>query len=190
MLPNVKFQTCVNFTKSETCYHLHFCHAGLNMLIDELAIAQCSSFVKHHEWIPAMYFVVMFECCSIIIDAFRWLLADYRRPVPYLFCLPFPNCASDSDDLYIDFNRNQLPFPVALLDFHVEDRVNHSCANHAYASHTASRISYHLCIMLLEHCTWLIVFLLLVCLVWGSLLLFWFRSRTLIVSGCCNALFM
>ena len=24
----------------------------------------------------------------------------------------------------------------------------------------------------------------------GVLLLFWFRSRTLIVSGCCNALFM
>ena len=46
---------------------MHFFHACLNLLMDELAVAQCSSFVKHHEWIPAMYFVVMFECCSIII---------------------------------------------------------------------------------------------------------------------------
>ena len=67
MLPDDKFQTCVNFTKSETCYHLLFSHACLNLLLSELAVAQCSSFVKHHEWIPAMYFVVMFECCSIFI---------------------------------------------------------------------------------------------------------------------------
>ena len=68
--------------------------------------------------------------------------------MPYLFCLPFPNRASDSGDLYINFNRNHLNFLVA------------------YASHTASRIAYHVCIMLLELCTWLIAFLLLVCLVW------------------------
>ena len=43
---------------------------------------------------------------------------------------------------------------------------NHSLSNLAYASHTASRISYHVCIMLLEHCTWLIVFLLFVVLDW------------------------
>ena len=83
-----------------------------------------------------------------------------------MFCLPFPNRASDSGDLYINFDRNQLTFPVALLDFQVEARFNHSFANLAYASHTASRIAYHVCIMLFEHCTWLIVFLLLVCLVW------------------------
>ena len=46
---------------------MHFCHACLNLLMDELAVAQCSSFVKHHEWIPAMYFVAMFECCSMFI---------------------------------------------------------------------------------------------------------------------------
>ena len=86
--------------------------------------------------------------------------------MPYLFCLPFPNRASDSGDLYIDFNRNHLTFPVALLDFQVEARFNHSLSNLAYASHIASRIAYHVRIMLLEHCTWLIVFLLLVCLVW------------------------
>ena len=100
------------------------------------------------------------------LGAFRRLLAINRRPVPYLFCLPFPNRASNSGDLYIVFDRNQLTFPVALLFFQVEDRFNHSFPNHAYASHIASRISYHVCIMLLEHCTWLIVFLLLVVLAW------------------------
>ena len=83
-----------------------------------------------------------------------------------MFCLPFPNRASDSGDLYIVFNRNHLTFPVALLDFQVEARFNHSSPNHAYASHIASRISYDVCILLLEHCTWLIVLLLLVVLVW------------------------
>ena len=86
-----------------------------------------------------------------------------------MFCFPFPNRASDSGDLYIDFNRNHLTFPVALLDFHVEARFNHSLSNLAYASHTACRTSFHVCIMLFEHCTWLIVFLLLVCLLWVEL---------------------
>ena len=57
----------LNFSKSETCYLLHFCHACLNLLLIELAVAQCSYFVKHLEWIPAMYFVATFECCSIFI---------------------------------------------------------------------------------------------------------------------------
>ena len=83
-----------------------------------------------------------------------------------MFCLPFINRASDCGDLYIDFNRNHLTFPVALLDFQVEARFNHSLSNLAYASHTASRIAYHVCIMLLEDCTWLIVLLLLVVIVW------------------------
>ena len=70
MLVDNKSQTCVNFTKSETCYLLHFYHACLNLLLSELGVAQCSSFVKHHEWIPAMYFVAMLECFSIVIFAF------------------------------------------------------------------------------------------------------------------------
>ena len=86
--------------------------------------------------------------------------------MPYLFCLPFPNRASVSGDLYIDFDRNHLTLPMELLVFQVEARFNHSFPNLAYASHIASRISYHVCIMLLEHCTWLIVLLLLVALVW------------------------
>ena len=135
--------------------------------MDELAVAQCSSFVKHHEWISAMYFVVMFEFCSIFIlmhlEGYLLIIADRCH---ICFCLPFPNRASDSGDLYINFKWNLLIFPVALLYFHVEARFNLSFANHAYASHTASRIAYHVCILLFEHCTWLIVFLLLVCIVW------------------------
>ena len=42
----------------------------------------------------------------------------------------------------------------------------HSLSNLAYASHIASHIAYHVCIMLFELCTWLIVSLFLVCLVW------------------------
>ena len=86
----------------------------------------------------------------VVLDAFRWPHAVSRRSVPYLFCLPFANRASDSGDLYIDFNRNHLTILVALLDFQVEARFNHSLSNLAYASHTASRIAYHVRIMLLS----------------------------------------
>ena len=84
----------------------------------------------------------------------------------HLNCLPFPNRVSDSGVLYIVFKRFHLTFTVAHLDFQVEARFFHSLSNLAYASHIASRIAYHVCIMLFELCTWLIVFLLLVCLVW------------------------
>ena len=47
--------------------HMHFCHACLNLLMDDLAVDQCLTFVKYHESIPAMYFVAMFECCSMFI---------------------------------------------------------------------------------------------------------------------------
>ena len=63
-----------------TCNLLHFCHACLSLICCELAVAQCSSFVKHHEWIPSMYFVVMFEWCSIFIlmhlDGYLLFIAD------------------------------------------------------------------------------------------------------------------
>ena len=36
----------------------------------------------------------------------------------------------------------------------------------AYASRITSRIAYHPCIILVDPCTWLIVFRLLVCLFW------------------------
>ena len=68
-----------------------------------------------------------------------------------MFCLPFPNRASDSGDLYVDFNRNHLTFPVALLVFQVEARFNHSFTNHAYAPHTASRISCHVHVLVVYY---------------------------------------
>ena len=76
-----------------------------------------------------------------------------------MFCLPFPNRASDSGDLYIDFNR--LTFPVELLDFQVEARFNHSFANHAYASHTASHISCHVHVLVVYYvvCSFPVLFL-------------------------------
>ena len=70
----------VIFTKSVTWYLLHFCHACLNLLMSDLSVAQCSSFVKILEWIPAMYFVARFECCSIFIflhlDGYLLIIAD------------------------------------------------------------------------------------------------------------------
>ena len=90
----------VNFTKSVTSNLLHFCHACLSLLLIELAVAQCSSFVKLLEWIPAMYFVAMFECRSIFflmhLDGYLLFIA-YRchicfachfrtvHPIPVIF---------------------------------------------------------------------------------------------------------
>ena len=68
-----------------------------------------------------------------------------------MFCLPFPNHVYDSGDLYIDFNRNHLTFPVALLYFQVEARFNLSFPNHAYAPHTASRISCHVHVLVVYY---------------------------------------
>ena len=58
---------------------------------------------------------------------------------------------------------------MAHLDFQVEARLMHSLSNLVYASRIAPRIAYRLCIILFEPCTWLIVSLLLVCLVWVDL---------------------
>ena len=61
-------------------YQLHLFHTCLNLLMDELAVAQCSSFVKHHKWILDMYCFAMFECCSIFIllhlDDYLLIIAD------------------------------------------------------------------------------------------------------------------
>ena len=55
---------------------------------------------------------------------------------------------------------------MAHLDFQVEVRFLHFLSYLAYASHIASRIAYHLCIIVFDPYTRLIVFCLLVCLVW------------------------
>ena len=47
-------------------YLLHFYHACLNLLLCDLAIAQCSSFVKHLEYITFICFLAMLECSSLV----------------------------------------------------------------------------------------------------------------------------
>ena len=72
-------QVLISLSLRSVC-HIHFCHACLNLLLDELAVAQCSSFVKHLEWIPTMYFVVMLECYSMLflmhLDGLILIIAD------------------------------------------------------------------------------------------------------------------
>ena len=65
--------------------------------------------------------------------------------------LPFPNRNSDSGILYIVFKRFHLIFPVEHLDSQVEARFIRSLTNHAYASHTASRISYHVHVLVVYY---------------------------------------
>ena len=86
----------------KSVYQMHFCNAWLNLLMDDLDVAQCSSFVKHHEWIPAMYFFAMFGCCSMFIllhlDGYLLYIADRCHiwiachfqtvtPIPVIFIL-------------------------------------------------------------------------------------------------------
>ena len=63
-----------------TWYLLHFCHACLNLLLCELAVAQCSSFVKNLELITAMCFVAVLECSNLfsccILDGIVLLIAE------------------------------------------------------------------------------------------------------------------
>ena len=82
---------------SEHCYLMLFCHVqfftkSVNLLsfallpclfepaLCDLAVAQCSSFVKHLEWIIAVCFVSMLEFSSLvsccILDGFVLLIAD------------------------------------------------------------------------------------------------------------------
>ena len=150
----LKFQTCVNFIKSETCYQLHFCHACLNLLMDELALSQCSSFVKHHEWIPAIYFFVMFECCSI----FNLMHLD-----DYLLII--------ADRCHICFACNfQTVHPIPVIFISISNEIISSSQQHTWFSnlmpwsifsfqsthmHCISHLTYHamFCIMLFEPCT-------------------------------------
>ena len=71
-----EFHTIVNFTKSEICLPNAFLPCLFEPVNDELAVAQCSSFVKHHVWIPVMYFDAMFGCCSmsILLHLYGYLL--------------------------------------------------------------------------------------------------------------------
>ena len=91
-----------------------------------------------------MCFVVMLECSSLvsccILVGIMLLIAELCH---YLFCLPFANRASDSGDLYIDFDRNQLIFLAEHLVCQVEAWFNLFHLELAYALHITSRISCH-----------------------------------------------
>ena len=148
----------VIYTKYVTCYLLHFCHAYLNLLLSELAVAQCSSFFKHHEWIPAMYFVVMFECCSIFL---------LMHLVGHLLII--------ADRCHICFACHfQSVHPIPAIFMSISTEINSPYQWHFWFSklspgsiipfqimhmHRISHPAYHdmFCIMLLVHCTWLIV---------------------------------
>ena len=66
-----------------------------------------------------------------------------RRIASFLFCLPFANRASDSGDLYIDFNQNHLIFQAAYLVCQFDALFIIFLLEHAYALHITSRISCH-----------------------------------------------
>ena len=144
MLPDDKFLTCANFTKSETCYLLHFFHACLSLLLSELAVAQCSYFVKHLEWIPDMCFVAMLECSSLLflmhLDGLVLLIADrchicfachFQTVHPILAI--FISISTEINSPFQWHSWFSKLRPGSIVSF----------PNHAYASHIASRISYH-----------------------------------------------
>src|SRR3954463_9032809 len=71
--------------------------------------------------------------------------------MPFLFCLSFANRASVSGDLYIDFNRNHLTFPVAYLVCQDYAWFIFFLSKHAYALHSTSRISCHVYVMVVYY---------------------------------------
>ena len=100
VLPDLNSRQVLISLSLKPVYQMHFCHACLNLLMDELAVAQCSSFVKLYGWIPPMYFVAMFECCSMFnlmhLDGYLLFIADRCHicfachfqtvpPIPMLF---------------------------------------------------------------------------------------------------------
>ena len=114
-----------------------------------------------------MCFVAMLECCSIvaycILSAILLFIAD--------------SCHS----CFACHLQTVHPFPVIFISISTEIISSFQwhtwfskllpCSSfflpeHAYASHTTSRISYMFCIMLLVHFPWLIVVPLLVFLLW------------------------
>src|SRR3954471_9665829 len=69
----------------------------------------------------------------------------------FLYCLPFANRASDSGDLYIDFNRNHLIYPVACLVCQYYACFILFLQEHAYALHITSRISCHVHVLVVYY---------------------------------------
>ena len=137
-----------------TWYLLHFCHACLNLIYYDLAIANCSCFVKHILYITAIWFVAMWECSSLvsccILDGIVLLNAVLRHscfachlqtvhPIPVIFI-------SISTGIISSFQRHT--WFAKLMP----------CSSFSFRSthmHCTSHLAYHVmyCIMLLVHCT-------------------------------------
>ena len=142
------------FSPSLWCWYLlHFCHACLNLLFCDLAVAQCSSFVKHLEWITAMWFVVMLECSSLSflmhLDGIVLLIADWCH---YCFACHL-----------------QTVHPIPVIFISISTKINSPFQRHPWFAklrpgsifsfrsmhmHCISHPAYHamFCIMLLAHC--------------------------------------
>ena len=139
-------------------YLLHLCHACLSLLLCDLAVAQCSSFVKHFEWFTAMCFVAMLECSSLvsccILDGIVLSIAELCH---YCFACHL-----------------QTVHPIPVIFISISTDINSSFQRHAWFAklrpgsifpfrsmhmHCISHPTCHamFCIMLLVHCTWLIV---------------------------------
>ena len=115
------------------------------------------SFVKHLEWIPAMYFVVMLECSSLLflmhLHGLVLLMADRchicfachlqtMHPIPVIFI-------SISTEINSSFQR-QSWFSKLRSGSITPFRIMHM--------HHISHPAYHdMFCMLFVHCTWLIV---------------------------------
>ena len=133
---------------------MHFCHACLNLLLCDLAVAQCSCFVKNLEYIPSIFLVDMLKCSRLvsccILDGVMLLIAELCHsyfachlqtvhPIPVIFI-------SISTEINSSFQWRtwfaQLR-PGSIFSF----RSTHM--------HCILHPAYHamFCIMLLAHCT-------------------------------------
>ena len=122
--------------------------------MSDLAIAQCSSFVKHLEWITAMCFVVILECSSLLflmhLDGLVLLIAALCH---YCFACHL-----------------QTVHPIPVIFISISTEINSSFQRHSWFAklrpgsifsfrsmhmHCISHPAYHamFCIMLLAHCT-------------------------------------
>ena len=114
-----------------------------------------------------MYFVVIFGCCcmsiSLHLDGYLLQIADrchiwiacHFQTVTLIpaFFISFSSDFISSFQWHTWFSKLR---PCSCISCHILH----------FASRIASRIAYHRCIILFDPCTWLIVSLLLVYLVW------------------------
>ena len=111
---------------------LHFSRSSVFMF--------CQESLVHHCHMLCCYVGVQY--LSFLLHS-KWNHVVNRRIASTLFCLPFANRASVSGNIYINFDRNHLIFPVAHLVCQVDALINLFLLEHAYALHITSRISCH-----------------------------------------------